>query len=157
MNTQQSMNFHQSPYNNGTLYSPPQQRQSFAIQEILGLSNCRPNSSPDFLDTQNFSGTNAAYIPGLTPTSPYPPTNVGYETQSQGFFREQAVPQVTSNSFCPWRFDTGTTTTQAYSTVQGTPGLPRYTDNIGYGVKAPTVDEGLLVFVNYFHNYILKI
>ncbi|XP_071160497.1 visual system homeobox 2-like [Mytilus edulis] len=135
MNTQQSMSF-QTPYNNGTLYSPPQQRQSFAIHEILGLPNCRQNQSPDFLDAQGY--TNISYVPGLTPTSPYQTGNVGFETQPQSFYRDQTVPQGTSSSFCPWRLETGTVTAQTYTT-----GTPRYTDNMGYGVKAPALDEGL--------------
>lgn len=97
-----------------SVYSP--QRQPFAIHEILGLSNCR--QSPEFVDGYNNYGVNQQY-----------PTSNGFDSQTQpGFFRDQNVQSATS--FCPWRYDTNSHASS------------RYPENMGYGVKAPVVDQG---------------
>lgn len=134
MNSQQSFQ-----YNSGTLYSPSQQRQSFAIHEILGLSNCR--QSPEFIEGQGYS--NIPYVPGLT--TQYPAN--GFDSQTQGFFRDQNVQQPPSSTFCPWRYDTASSTQP--------PGTTRYTENIGYGVKAPSLDEGWLCVLTSLHTMLI--
>ena len=134
------------------------QRPSFAIQEILGLSNpnCRQNTnvSPELLDacgnsssanlmymSREFSNLNSgSYNGALSPDS----LNQNYLSP-----RDQAAQQPTNQSFCPWRFDALSQTTvnnqQIVQTVTSV--VPRPAENVNYCYKTPPLlePEGMYV------------
>jgi len=145
--SQQMVGF-QSHYNtNGhfqQMYnSQPVQRPSFGIQEILGLtaSSCRQqNINPDMMDLQGMGQT--MYIPGLNSGTLTGAVNT--ELQQQNYFREQSVPQTTTNSsFSPWRVESLSQCTQSANSavIAHNQGLPRYCDSMGYGMKAPSLED----------------
>ena len=128
------------------------QRPSFAIQEILGLSNpnCRQNTniSPELMDacgnsssanlmyvSRDFSNLNSGSYNGtLSPDS----LNQNYLSP-----REQTAQQQTNQSFCPWRFDALSQTTvnnqQIVQTVTSV--VPRAVENSNYCYKSPPLLE----------------
>ena len=126
------------------------QRPSFAIQEILGLSNpnCRQNTSPELMDTsgsmssanlmyvsRDFSGINSGSYNGtLSPES----LNQNYLST-----REQTSQQTPNQAFCPWRFDALSQTTvnnqQIVQTVTSV--VPRHVENGNYCYKTGSLGE----------------
>lgn len=137
------------------------QRPSFAIQEILGLSNpnCRQNTSPDLMDSScNMSSANLMYV-----SRDFSSLNSGTyngalspESLNQNYLnpRDPTPQQTTNQGFCPWRFDALSQTTvnnqQVVQTVTSV--VPRHVDNVNYCYKtSPLLEqEGTYLFYYYY-------
>ncbi|WAR19420.1 hypothetical protein MAR_001258 [Mya arenaria] len=169
-NAQQMSGF-QNPYSGSGHFSqmyPSSQRPSFAIQELLGLSNptCRQNVSPDILESQAaMSSGNFMYfsrdLPMYNPcagnynpsTAPAP---VHQEPMGQAYVNVSNVrdslppPSHQSNStspFCPWRVPeslTQTTMPNQHMHVMP-PMMSRTADGPMYNYKmSPNADHNVL-------------
>ncbi|XP_045158534.2 homeobox protein Hox-B1-like [Mercenaria mercenaria] len=146
----------QNHYGNGGHFSqmyPPNQRPSFAIQELLGLSNpgCRQNTTPELLEPQNISPGNLMYMsrdfPMYShgnyngPSIPQDSINQSYMNPREPTPHQQTTPS--TSSFCPWRFDHLTQTTMPNQPLSQTmvPPIPRHPENITYNYKLSPVHE----------------
>ena len=136
------------------------QRPSFAIQEILGLSNpsCRQNTSPELLDTSGgMSSANLMYV-----SRDYSGINSGNyngalspESLTQNYLSAREQTQQTQNqAFCPWRFDALSQTTvnnqQIVQTVTSV--VPRQLDNGNYCYKTGSLGENEGKFFSHYIN-----
>lgn len=127
------------------------QRPSFAIQEILGLSNpnCRQNTSPELMDSSgNMSSANLMYVSrefsGLNSGSYNGALSPESLNQNYLNTRDQTPQQSTNQTFCPWRFDALSQTTvnnqQVVQTVTSV--VPRHAENVSYCYKtSPLIDQ----------------
>ncbi|KAK3608589.1 hypothetical protein CHS0354_042581 [Potamilus streckersoni] len=117
----------------GQMYSP-NQRPSFAIQEILGIGQtCRQSSSPEMLEnpgnlmyiSRDFSGFGAGTFNSVMPQ----------EAVNQNYLRD---PNVQNNSLhCSWRFDNmGQPTINNPAPVQTmNPVTQKMNENFNFGIK----------------------
>lgn len=148
-NTPANTGHFQQMYNSQQLQT--QRPSSFAIHEILGLSppSCRQSitGSPELFDTQLLGSSqncNLMYVSGINGGSCANEIQPQIAQQPSPYYREQ-VPQQPSHhnngSFPSWRFDS-INQCSAPTSVNTTQPLPRYTDAIGYGLKAPSLEDG---------------
>ncbi|KAL3873125.1 hypothetical protein ACJMK2_036281 [Sinanodonta woodiana] len=130
----------------GQMYSP-NQRPSFAIQEILGLGQtCRQSSSPEMLEnpgnlmyiSRDFSGFGPGTFNSVMPQ----------DAVNQNYLRDQSVQN--NSLHCSWRFDNmGQPTINNHAPVQTmNPVSQRVNENFNFGTKsAQTLDEALNTFL----------